>query len=290
MARKPPNDEEIQFDLKRLDSNVDFYKQIQLRLKKRGEEFSTWAQAHWGKNISNFLDSGLGIEGVSESWEPIRGLGRGGFGLVGLWEKRNSKGELEDEIAVKETEFQKPKYRLKRDKRLPKEAVLMKQLNDNEQDAPIKHILRLRGFKNFPRAEKWRFYLEFAPHGELFRLMYNYRAWDTYLPEEFLWFVFCSLAHVAIQMENGPFTDLETNKPTERSIVHFDIKPANILLGRPDEASMFTNYPTIKVSDFGLSEQTGSDDLRNPSQFWGNGTSDYLPPVSIVIQFKPCRC
>ena len=266
--------------------NIDFYASAQARLKKYGEEYSTYAQALWGKPFSNFLDSNPGHHGMDETWQPVRALGKGGFGMVGLWEKRNCDGVLEDSIAIKEME--RPpldgmsNYHLERNPSVAKEAVIMKQLNDAEQArgwGTQNNILRLRSFKFFPPSRRWRFYLEFAENEDLYKLLNTYKIWNTYLPEEFLWHVFHSLAKVAVIMEQGPFTDPETEQGVDGPVIHLDIKPDNAYLGKPDEKALFPLYPTIKMADFGLSEITHPFDEFNPLHY-RKGTPDYSPPVS----------
>ena len=286
MARKKPADVFV-LDLADFQvSNIDFYASIQDRLRRVGEEFSTFAQALWGKQVSNFLDSSPGNDQMDNSWQPVRALGKGGFGLVGLWEKTNRKGVVVDSIAIKEMErHPNGGYHLESRPHLAREAVIMKQLNDAEQGHGWRtknNILRLRSFKYFPSCSRWRFYLEYAPNGDLHKLIYSYRAWDTYLPEEFLWHVFHSLAKVAVVMEQGPFTDLETEEASVGQMIHLDVKPDNLYMGKPDNMALFAKYPTIKMADFGLSELTFEDDQDNP-QMYRKGTTDYLPPVSVFL-------
>lgn len=272
---------EIVPDLKDSDMpHIDFYSSIQERLKRVGEEFSTYAQSYWGKVAANFLDSTPGHEQMEhDSWEPVRILGAGGFGLVGLWQKVDWDGAVQDEIAIKE--MKASIYgQCSVSNRSAREAIIMKQLNDAERNVNpgATNILRLRGYKNFLTAQRWRLYLEYAPYGDLHSLIYCYKAWDVYLPEEFLWHVFYALAKVTALMKEGPFTDFETEKPTNWSVVHFDIKPANVYMGKCDEKADFPNYPTIKLADFGLAQLSGQDDGRNPSSF-RMGTPAFEPPV-----------
>lgn len=284
MAQSSPADAFV-LDLNNVDvSDIDFYASIQSTLKWVGEEFSTLAQVLWGKEAANFLDSTPGNDQMDLSWRPVRVLGKGGFGIVGLWQKTNSQDETEDEIAIKEME--RPlhgDYHLDRNPSLAREAVVMKQLNDAEKRRgySINNILRLRSFKFFPPSRRWRFYLEFAPYGDLNKLLYSYRAWNSYLPEEFLWHVFHSLANAATTMEQGPFTHLESEEAIDWSVTHLDIKPDNIYMAKPDQAELFANYPTIKVGDFGLAELTGEDDEGNPTLYRRKGTEGYQPPVCI---------
>jgi serine/threonine protein kinase len=281
----PEKDDIFRWDTLRYveEPSIDFYESIQARLRKYGEEFSTYAQAVWGKPFSNFLDSHPGHRRMDETWQPVRALGKGGFGMVGLWEKRNGQGVLEDSVAIKEMErVLHGGYHLHRDPAVAKEAVIMKQVNDAEQGhgwETQNNIIRLRSFKFFPFSRRWRFYIEFAENGDLHKLLYSYKAWNTYLPEEFLWHVFHSLAKVVVVMNQGPFFDPETEQGVDGPVVHLDIKPDNVYLGKPDEKALFTHYPTMKMGDFGLSEITHSMDELNP-RVYRKGTPDYLPPVS----------
>ncbi len=282
MAQNAPYDIFV-LDFNNVDAlDFDFYASIQQRLARVGEEFSTFAQSLWGKQASNFLDSSPGFDQMDDSWEPIRILGKGSFGLVGLWQKTGRKGEVKDQVAIKEmASHPDDELSLDRDSRLAREAVIMKQLNDAErlEFGTNSNILRLRSFKNFPSAGRWRFYLEYA-YGDLYKLINSYRAWNTHLPEEFLWHVFNSLAKAAVVMEKGPFTNLESQDPTKWSITHFDIKPENTYLGKPDKDGLCPSYPTIKVADFGLAQMTGQSDQRNPRLFRRKGTEGCQPPVS----------
>jgi serine/threonine protein kinase len=68
-----------------------------------------------------------------------------------------------------------------------------------------------------------------------------------------------------------------------------DLKHDNVFLGyeRPsndaqDETFLASNYPTIKVGDFGLAVITGPGDADNPTGLWATGTPDYMPPVSSI--------
>lgn len=266
--------------------NVDFYASIQERLRRVGEEFSTFAQAWWGKEAANFLDGTPGDDRMDDTWRPIRILGKGAFGLVGLWQKFNKNDEVEDAMAIKEMgcpPLYQYHYYVKGKPGLSREAAIMKQVNEAEKShfGRYKNIVRLRNFKHFPAPNKWRFYLEYAPYGDLWKLTYLYRSWNAYFPEEFLWHVFHNLAKAAVVMDEGPFTDLETGEQVNRSITHYDIKPDNIYMGKSEATATFTNYPVVKLADFGLAMLTGKDDKDNPRLHRYIGTPDYRPPVSI---------
>lgn len=279
----------LKVDLWDYQAKVDLYSALQARLQEHGESFSVWAQALWGHSMAVFMASGSGHEEMGLSWEPKRALGEGGFGKVALWQKRDEDSHVLEEIAIKETRFT-PGSDLtpEADPTMSWEALLMKQLNDVEHrsnpSSPNRYILRLRSFKYFPshipRSHRWRFYLEFAPWGDLYKLIWTYRAWRTYLPEEFLWHVLFNLAASLQFMRLGRFHDPDGKIKESNEIVHFDIKPENIFLAEPGESSKFVNYPILKLADFGLATITSQVDPQNPSQYLPYGTPGYKPPVS----------
>jgi len=149
------------------------------------------------------------------------------------------------------------------------------------------------------KATKWLYYLEYAPHGDLNRLIARYRAWNRYLPEQFLWHVFDSLAKAIQTIADQPTVvgDLPEKTSAYRTInrnsriIHFDIKPDNIFLGYK---KLFLNdsglhggsngekYPLIKLADFGAGEFLSGHNHINPANFWENGTTFYLPPEQML--------
>lgn len=48
----------------------------------------------WGWEAARFITSGW--DTVSGQWRGVRPLGRGSFGIVGLWQKVNDNGEVVD--------------------------------------------------------------------------------------------------------------------------------------------------------------------------------------------------
>jgi len=116
----------------------------------------------------------------------------------------------------------------------------------------------------------------------------NYRAWNTYFPEEFLWHIFHGLSEAALALRTGPFRDRingEIYGAADAFVVHFDLKPENVFLGDPsnEEGPHFSNYPTVKMADFGLAKLTGPEDRENPRRYRGLGTPGYCPPVELPI-------
>lgn len=88
-----------------------------------------------------------------------------------------------------------------------------------------------------------------------------------HVPEPFLWHVFECLAIAGLLLERGvvdgnPMRNWET-------IVHRDLRPANIFFGKPDP-QRFNRYPTPKMADFGLAV------YAPPSDYEGEISAKYL--------------
>jgi serine/threonine protein kinase len=217
---------------------------------------------HWELDTAHFLNSHTDLED-NQDWRPIRALGKGGYGLVGLWQKIDEKGTVLDSIAIKQ---QKRPYH---GSGWSYEAELMHQLNG----AKCNNIIKLRGFRAHQAEKLWRYYFEFAPFGNLHDLKINYMAWNTYLPEEFLWHIFHGLATAGLQLGGAEYWQYRDGEPyallEDHFVLHFDLKPQNVVLGDlVDESPIhFSNYPVAKVMDFGLARITGPDDPENPRRY-----------------------
>ena len=147
-------------------------------------------------------------------------------------------------------------------------------------------IVHLRDFKAHlgqePKNEVWRFYLEYAPHGNLENLRLRYRAFHRYMPEHFLWHVFNSLAKAISALDDVP--------DDRDYIIHADIKPDNVFLGykeiydqsKPTGGLRTGEYPTIKLGDFGCARMAKEEESieESYSKFVNRGTPGYCPPVS----------
>lgn len=237
-----------------------------------------------------------------DTWHAERLLGAGAFGRVGLWVQRDDKDQTIDEMAIKEQDYDKDFIWIGN---IPEEAVHNELMNRGS----LENIQRLRGFRSFATPSdnpvlkyqgrkgdrRWRYYLEYAPHGSLQRLIARYRAWNQYLPESFLWHIFDGLAQVLIAFdETTPDLNEHKNKHKRGELrdadrlIHFDIKPDNIFLGY--EQPFDTNsknygghqsnvYPMVKIGDFGVAMMTSEKDNHQKSgSFWGRGTKYYLAP------------
>jgi serine/threonine protein kinase len=248
----------------------------------------------WGQEEVEFLNSATDLEDAT-GWRPVRPLGKGAYGIVGLWQRFDHTDTVIDSIAIKQQKYLDDQRRQEAiqvgSNGLAKEAELMGQLNRDQNP----NIILLRGFKNNTPERLWRFYFEFAPWGDLSILIHNYRAWNTYFPEEFLWHIFHGLANATLKMEGGPFGEDISSRSYGRGqafIIHLDMKPANLFLGDAvDEHDFhFSNYPTVKVGDFGLAQLSSPNDARNPVDFRWCGTIGYRPPVRFLFELPRRFC
>lgn len=234
-------------------------------------------------------------------WGPIRLLGKGGFGQVALWQKRNASNEPVDEVVCKQIHLDmdnkekawKHQEANSRDRpRLAIEAVFQRDMNVKRSGiAP--HLRRFRFIAEDPgnRKGKYRLYSEFCPHMDLSRLRRLYRCWDRYLPEVFVWYVFHRLAWGCETMREHPPRDslavsrgkINNGKYKDIFCLHMDLKPHNILLGSPDdEHNTGHDFPAPLLNDFGVSVYTSHEDRpRNPTQMWWRGTRVYDAPVRL---------
>ena len=214
---------------------------------------------------------------------------------MGLWQRRSEKDDsLIDEVAIKQSGMGED-HDISPDKPgLAREAWLQAMLNESKS----KNVVHLRRFKYYSKDAVYRFYLEYAPHGDLNQLASRYRMYNTYLPELFLWHLFDALAEAALQMQDHyPFHDFDDNILAETFMLHRDLKPANVMLGYEeldeDDALKGTDptlgYPTVKVADFGLAELTGPTDDANPKVLQYAGTTGYKPPVGTTLLMHGVR-
>ena len=150
-------------------------------------------------------------EELDKEWGPVRLLGQGGFGLVGLWEKRDINNKTVDRVAIKHAEVLKDKGLYLGDSPpLLKEAVVHHDLNTKNADAfPWLRRYKYHRGQNLlstrfrvPHAQ--RMYLEFCEHGDLDTLRSRYRLWDQHLPELFIWRVFHQLAMAGDALREQP--------------------------------------------------------------------------------------
>lgn len=225
------------------------------------------------------------LDSAESTWVAEGHAGEGAHGSVVHWIRKDDDGVLVDEMAIKTIAYDENED-LGGIEGLNEEAVLHSQLNT----VGCENVAHLRGFKYFGEQRHSKFFLEYLHNGDLERLRLRYKAWNTYLPEVFLWHLFHSLAKAACAMDTrGIWFNMVKNQPYphNQSMVHVDIKPPNILVGKESQATEDSTvkeislmYPTIKLADFGLAQITGPGDKNNPRYFMDFGTDHFIPPVS----------
>ncbi|KAG2302282.1 hypothetical protein Bca4012_060600 [Brassica carinata] len=179
----------------------------------------------------------------SSSLEFVSFLGKGGFGSVALM--RDSKYQLYAEKSSP-MDFKKS---------LEKEHRIMLRFRDHprivQTTSPNIHI----GFN----LDRCYINMEFASKGTLLNVISQFRGRPM---PEFM------VGRAALMILQG----LEALH--SRGYVHCDLKPANVLLF-PSET--FGEPWDLKLADFGLSKEPGSDSRSSLS----GGTPQYMPPESL---------
>ncbi|CAG8948801.1 hypothetical protein HYFRA_00001924 [Hymenoscyphus fraxineus] len=250
------------------------------------------------RDMRKWLDSErewtVGVGSRQNKWRGSRMLGKGGFGLVGLWERDPLEEGEEDanesvglpkgltKVAVKQ---QMRSYRAFR-----REGDLQKKL----VETGTKHIVGIfpkndestvevigEGKIKFadPMGKKiGRAFLEFCEGGTLSDLVEKISeatSSNRPLEEKYCWRLLECLAGSTATLEHGNENlkgpSWSTADPTE-SLVHFDIKPINILVAEKDEKHQKTLI--LKLADFGLSEPPSVQTFAIKSK----GTPGWLAP------------
>ncbi|KAK5377634.1 hypothetical protein LTR20_002095 [Exophiala xenobiotica] len=241
-----------------------------------------------GQRFSHLFFSGVDLPDGSE-WRFERPLGKGSFGAAALFVKVDETQNVVDQFALKVADLKENERLNKYKPGLTHEAAIMAQTNAFKSDS----VIRLRQFN--VSGNYGRYYSEFCPYDSLESLRLKYKAWNTYLPEAFLWHIFYSLAEGCLKFSIGPFKNLASSRFGQRFpeayLLHNDIKTENILLGSnitKDGKRQW--YPVAKFADFGLSIITNPyEALRNTARFLQKGTRVWYPPgqrSSMMTDYK----
>lgn len=157
-------------------------------IDKLARRTKRWAQKKkYNKATFEFLTSRSLIERNRDSltWEATDLLGAGSFGVVGMWQQIDSKGEVRDAIAVKETTSKEPHGFIEMFERrdgkdsIPTEALWMDFLSRRTPYIPnLRQLVRFEG-------KKWRFYMEYCANGTIYELINVYKEYnDTHDPSD----------------------------------------------------------------------------------------------------------
>ncbi|KAL8936464.1 MAG: hypothetical protein Q9216_004915, partial [Gyalolechia sp. 2 TL-2023] len=205
-------------------------------------------------------------------WIQKGEIARGGFARVYLWEKKSIDSGPPLRMAVKDSQasFFWQDYHA--------EGALIRQLNE----IGCKNVITVLDWLYKPASPSHDSFVracyEYAEHGDLEDILRFYRKHQLVIPEPFIWHVFWSTANALCYCRHG------TNKsnstiPCWDTIVHGDVKPANLLLASPDDV-INSLYPTIKLGDFGVaySVQESNVKLRAWKSTFRYGTSSFMAP------------
>lgn len=171
-----------------------------------------------------------------EDFEIGRPLGRGKFGNVYLAREKSTKFIVALKVLFK-SQLQKNKV----------EHQLRREI---EIQSHLRHpnILRLYGY--FYDDTRVYLILEFAPRGELYKLLQKNKRFDDRVAANYI----AQLCHALKYCHS-------------KKVIHRDIKPENLLLGLAGD---------LKIADFGWSVHAPSSRRETMC-----GTLDYLPPEMI---------
>ncbi|MCJ1276149.1 Serine/threonine-protein kinase Nek2 [Puttea exsequens] len=138
---------------------------------------------------------------------------------------------------------------------------------------PHDRICRLR--ESIIQPQTTQLYFDFYSDGDLSTLIRQYEHhWET-VPETFMWHAFMQLAEALAFTHFGYNRRTSCRPPQEQwtTILHGDIKPANIFLSPPNPDSkdpLCRIYPSLVLGDFGLAR------LNHAAPF--AGTLIFQPP------------
>ncbi|MCJ1284267.1 hypothetical protein MMC26_003598 [Xylographa opegraphella] len=128
------------------------------------------------------------------------------------------------------------------------------------------------------------FLMKFCNDGDLERLATRYRNINRLFPESFLWHVLFQGAEALAYIHHGR-SQTAVPKYMWRSVIHADIKPENIFLQWRPGSNPDTDYPDIKLGDFGLSLIVEEHILGLPF-IYSPGTDSWRPPEQPWISFE----
>ena len=135
----------------------------------------------------------------------------------------------------------------------------------------------------FPAPENV-FLMEFYDGGDLEGLAERYRQNDEFFPESFLWHLLFQGAEGLAYIHHGR-DQIAVPKHKWRPVIHADIKPENIFLQWRPGCNPDTDYPDIKLGDFGISIIVEERTDKPPYVYTG-GTEAWRPPEQPLVTFK----
>ncbi|MCJ1295478.1 hypothetical protein MMC34_007041 [Xylographa carneopallida] len=159
---------------------------------------------------------------------------------------------------------------------VPKEVrVLLEVLPKNERLCAI--------LEYFPAPENV-FLMEYCDGGDLAGLLHRYRLVDEFLPESFIWHVLLQVAEGLAYIHHGR-SQTAIPKHQWSPVIHADIKPENIFLQWAAGFNLDTDYPDLKLGDFGLAIIV-NERIDEPPYSYAPGTHIWRPPEQPLVSFK----
>ncbi|KAI1085535.1 kinase-like domain-containing protein [Whalleya microplaca] len=224
------------------------------------------------------------IETNSSYMKYDRVLGWGEYGIVTMWKVYNQRGNHERNVAVKYFLHENEKWQLRN------EIKWMKEFHNLEHFAQLvqldENVLPRQYYNNEKRTQTLMI-MEVFPRCDLQELIYRINGAAAlnpgainkrmeYIPTRSLWRIFLCLTRAIIGLayrpppisRNGTYREVVRDNRRARSVVHFDLDPANVFIGKfdSDPANIFglgfdeivarhRYVPALKLGDFGFSAE-----------------------------------
>lgn len=211
-------------------------------------------------------------------WGPVRILGQGGYGLVGLWEKRDENNRSEDQIVIKQQDASESTEDFELHHKfypyLLQEAVIHRDMN-KKQPGTFPKLWAFKFLKNlgkklalgqprFPNA--FRMYLEHCPHGDLENLRKLYSIWDQPIPELFLWHLLLRLAVAGDALREPPEEDSEWVEVHRKLLRIAQAAESGNEGSRPRQPPRRRARPTLRGRKRGKKAQAAVEDQQEDQQ------------------------
>lgn len=165
------------------------------------------------ETVIKFLKNQPGISKTEDDddavWEPVRFLGAGAYGRVGLWNKTSKEGKTLDTVAVKEMDRADAAGDAKWEPANPKEPRLPREVAIN-RDINIKdatHSTYVRGYKFGTLRDRGRMFMRPYEHGDVDFARRMYMIYGWFLPEWYIWSFTLDMCDSLEAMDSSPPAD-----------------------------------------------------------------------------------